>query len=90
MHTERAENLLQWLLNEEDCENDDRRFYCSYLIAHTSLAMSDDDNDSDFFSIMATSLSQTLNQDKLSDQDKLGINALWFEACDLQTETHHG
>ena len=83
MLTERAENLLQWLLNEEDCENDDRRFYCSYLIAHTSLAMSDANSDSNFFSAMAQSLLETLDKDKLSVQDKTGINSLWLEACDL-------
>jgi len=83
MQIERAENLLQWLLSEEDCENDDRRFYCSYLIAHTSLAMSDSDNDSNFFNTMARSLLETLDKDKLSDQDKNGINSLWLEACDL-------
>ncbi|OUS35550.1 hypothetical protein A9R01_06905 ['Osedax' symbiont bacterium Rs2_46_30_T18] len=83
MQIERAENLLQWLLSEEDCENDDRRFYCSYLIAHTSLAMSDSVSDSNFFSTMAQSLLETLDKDKLSDQDKTGINSLWLEACDL-------
>lgn len=81
MSSIQAENLFQWLLKEEDCESDDRRFYCSYLIAHSSLSMADDSDDSHFFDTMHSSLEEALQEDKLSDEDKLGINSLWEEAC---------
>ncbi len=80
MSTAYAEKLLQWLLSEEDCESDDRRFYCSYLIAHSSLSMADAADDDNFFSIMKSSLIDALEQDTLSEQDKLGIHSLWDEA----------
>lgn len=80
MNTAQAETLFQWLLKEEDCENDDRRFFCSYLIAHTSLSMADD-SDANFLDIMRESLVTALQADKLSETDKQGINELWEEAC---------
>jgi hypothetical protein len=80
MNTAQAETLFQWLLKEEDCENDDRRFFCSYLIAHTSLSMANESEDN-FLDIMHDSLASALQADKLSEQDKQGINDLWEEAC---------
>jgi hypothetical protein len=80
MNTAQAETLFEWLLKEEDCENDDRRFFCSYLIAHTSLSMAHESEDN-FLDIMHDSLASALQADKLSEQDKQGINELWEEAC---------
>ncbi|MEH6443854.1 MAG: hypothetical protein V7784_08150 [Oceanospirillaceae bacterium] len=81
MSTSQAEHVFQWLLAQEDCDEDNRRFYCSYLIAHTSLSMADIDNDASFFDIMHTSLACALEVDKLSADDRSGINILWQEAC---------
>ena len=80
MNTAQAETLFQWLLKEENCENDDRRFFCSYLIAHTSLSMADE-SEANFLDIMHKSLATALQTDKLSEQDKQGINDLWEETC---------
>ncbi|EPJ49492.1 MAG: hypothetical protein OFPII_00440 [Osedax symbiont Rs1] len=37
-------------------------------------------DDENFFSIMKNSLIDALEQDTLSEQDKLGIHSLWDEA----------
>lgn len=85
MLTTAAENILVWLLKEEDCESDDRRFFCSYLIAHTSLSMEDARSDQIFFDIMRQSLIESMQADKLSDHDKQGIEILWDEAFNVFT-----
>ncbi|MFT5708949.1 MAG: hypothetical protein ACI9ES_003256 [Oceanospirillaceae bacterium] len=85
MNISQAENVFQWLLTQEDCDEDNRRFYCSYLIAHTSLSMADAKNDASFFDIMHIGLASALEVDKLSEDDKSGINTLWQEACTTVT-----
>lgn len=81
MSTSLAEKAQNWLLNEEDCENDDRRFYCSYLISLTSLTMADFTDDQNFFNQMRDNLHSAFETDKLSETDKSEINELWGEAC---------
>ncbi len=76
-----AQKVQDWLLSEEDCENDDRRFYCSYLISLTSLTMADFIDDSYFFTQMKDSLLNAFETDQLSDDDKVAIDQLWTEAC---------
>lgn len=87
MITTAAENILAWLLEEEDCESDDRRFFCSYLIAHTSLSMEDARDDQNFFEIMQHSLIESMQADNLSDHDRQGIEILWDEAFKVFTGT---
>ena len=77
----KAEQTSQWLLNQEDCDCDDRRFYCSYLISHSSISLGDATDDANYFKIMEQSLIETLIGDKLTDQDRSGIHSLWREAC---------
>ncbi len=79
-----AEQLFQWLLNQEDCDDDDHRFYCSYLIAHSSLSMAAVEDDDQFFNMMTSAIVQSLKEDKLSERDKTGITALWQQACDIR------
>lgn len=83
MLTTAAEKILAWLLKEEDCESDDRRFFCSYLISHTSLSMEDADDNQIFFDIMQQSLIESMQADKLSDHDRQGIETLWNEAFNV-------
>jgi len=79
----KAEKTSHWLLNEEDCDCDDRRFYCSYLISHSSLCLSESNNDDNYFAQMEQSLVSALATDKLSDLDRSGINSLWDEALSI-------
>jgi len=90
-----AQQGLDWLLQQEDCDDDDRRFYCSYLIGHISLALADSEieasndtatDDDTFLLTMNQNLAATLNEDNLNESDKTGINNLWAEVCNLQ---HH-
>ncbi len=76
-----ADKVQNWLLSEEDCENDDRRFYCSYLISLTSLTMADFIDDTVFFSQMKENLLNAFETDQLTDDDKSAIDQLWTEAC---------
>jgi hypothetical protein len=87
-----AQQGLDWLLLQEDCDNDDRRFYCSYLIGHISLALADAEtdtvnektsNDESFLLAMQQNLATTLSEDNLDENDKAGINHLWDEVCSL-------
>ena len=79
----KAEKTSHWLLNEEDCDCDDRRFYCSYLISHSSLCLSESENDNSYFEQMKQSLVSALATDKLSELDRSGINNLWNEALSI-------
>lgn len=88
--SEVAQQGLDWLLLQEDCDNDDRRFYCSYLIGHISLALADADttddtgcNNESFLLTMQQNLAATLSEDNLNENDKAGINNLWDEVCSL-------
>ena len=88
--SEVAQQGLDWLLLQEDCDNDDRRFYCSYLIGHISLALADGDttndtaiNNESFLLTMQQNLAATLSEDNLNENDKAGINHLWHEVCSL-------
>lgn len=83
MNTPDAEQIHDWLLAQEDCDNDDRRFYCSYLISLSSLIMASADDDQSFFHTMKESLLEALKVDQLSDDDKVAIDQLWNEACDI-------
>jgi hypothetical protein len=79
----KAEKTSHWLLSEEDCDCDDRRFYCSYLISHSSLCLSESDNDNNYFAQMEQSLMSALATDQLSELDRSGINSLWNEALSI-------
>jgi len=83
MQIPNAEKTANWLLNEEDCDCDDRRFYCSYLISHSSLCLSESVDGSNYFEQMKHSLVSALATDKLSEQDRSGINSLWAEALSI-------
>lgn len=80
MDTELAEQTSAWLLNEEDCDCDDKRFYCSYLISHSSLCLSEAVDDDSYFQSMEKNLAEGLATDQLSDQDRSGIRSLWSQA----------
>ena len=75
-----AEKTANWLLNEEDCDCDDQRFYCSYLISHSSLCLDEALDDKSYFSSMELSLSKGLGSDQLSELDRSGIQSLWARA----------
>ncbi|MGB1238222.1 MAG: YfcL family protein [Pseudomonadales bacterium] len=75
-----GDTLYQWLLTQEDNDNDDLRFYASYLIGHASLALADAQSDEDFYASMQDNLSSALAVDKLSDADRTGIEKLWQAA----------
>lgn len=74
-----SQAVYDWLLNEEDSDDDDRRFYCSYLIGHASLVMAGED-EPNFVQHMELQLAETLPEDQLSERDKQGIEALWQQA----------
>lgn len=79
MSSNDADSILDWLLAEEDSENDDRRFYCSYLIGHVSLSLANSDDRQSFIALMQQALEDAFASDKLSEVDRTGILALWAE-----------
>ncbi len=76
-----ADTLYNWLLEQELKGDDDRRFYSSYLLGHVSLAIADtEENPDQFHERLSQGLKSTLPEDKLSEKDIEGINALLLEA----------
>lgn len=76
-----ADTLYNWLLQEELKGDDDRRFYSSYLLGHVSLAIADtEENPEQFYERLSQGLKATLPEDKLSEKDIEGINALLAES----------
>lgn len=76
-----TETLYNWLLEQELKGDDDRRFYSSYLLGHVSLAIADtEENPDQFYIRLSQGLESTLPEDKLSEKDIEGINALLAEA----------
>ncbi|WP_114283636.1 hypothetical protein [Candidatus Halocynthiibacter alkanivorans] len=80
MSTVLAEHTTAWLLNQEDCDCDDQRFYCSYFISHSSLCLDEAVDDKSYFSNMEQSLLKGLATDQLTEQDRSGIQSLWTQA----------
>ena len=80
MSTVSAENTTAWLLDQEDCDCDDQRFYCSYLISHSSLCLDEAVDDKSYFNSMEQSLTKGLAADQLSEQDRSGIQSLRAQA----------
>lgn len=79
--THPGEQLYQWLLAQEITDDNDRRFYASYLLGHASLVLADTEQQPEQFdSLLEHNLQQALQQDQLSAADKLGINGLLTEA----------
>ena len=76
-----ADALYNWLLEQELKGDDDRRFYSSYLLGHVSLAIADTEKNPDlFYERLSQGLESSLPEDKLSEKDIDGINALLDEA----------
>ncbi len=76
-----SDSLHNYLLNQEQHTDDnDRLFYCSYLLGHLSLAASTEPENCDALNdSVKQSLESAFAVDRLSDTDKGGIAALWNE-----------
>ncbi|UTW13569.1 YfcL family protein [Marinobacterium rhizophilum] len=79
-----SDSLHSYLLSQEqNTDDNDRLFYCSYLLGHLSLAASTEpDNCAALKDCVNLSLESAFAVDRLSDADKAGIAALWHEAID--------
>lgn len=78
--------LEQALLNHE-CEagrdDTDQRFFASYLLGHLSLTTAQGGDDLNALTMqMEDSLNAAFQVDRLSDQDKQAIQALWQQLLD--------
>lgn len=77
--------LYQWLLNQEQQDDDNRRFYSSYLLGHVSLAEAEfEDNPAECFKLLNSNVDAALAEDRLSDEDRAGIRALLNEGLVAQ------
>jgi hypothetical protein len=76
-----SDSLHNYLLGQEqNTDDNDRLFYCSYLLGHLSLAASTEPDDCDALNdCVNLSLESAFAVDRLSDADKAGIAALWRE-----------
>jgi hypothetical protein len=77
-----SDTLHTYLLTQEQStEDNDRLFYCSYLLGHLSLASSSEPENCDLLNeTVSQSLASAFAIDHLTDADKSGIQALWDEA----------
>lgn len=72
-----GDQLYNWLLTQENSDNDDQRFYASYLLGHVSLTIADaEEQEGDFHALLSQSLNAALEEDTLSEQDIAGIQAM--------------
>jgi len=76
-----SDRLHQYLLQQEQSTDDaDRLFYSSYLLGHLSLAAATEPASADQLqACVNNSLEDAFAVDRLSDDDKAGISALWQE-----------
>jgi hypothetical protein len=76
-----SDSLHTYLLTQEQStEDNDRLFYCSYLLGHLSLAASTEPDNCDTLNeTVKESLDSAFSVDRLTDADKSGIKALWQE-----------
>jgi hypothetical protein len=84
-----SDSLHNYLLTQEQStDNNDRLFYCSYLLGHLSLAASTEPTDCDLLDDSVNlSLESAFAVDRLSDADKAGIAALWAETTSTARNT---
>lgn len=78
-----SDNLHNYLLTQEQStEDNDRLFYCSYLLGHLSLAAGSEPDSCDLLDeTVKHSLDSAFAIDRLTDADKTGIAALWAETA---------
>lgn len=80
-----SDSLHDYLLAQEQTTDDnDRLFYCSYLLGHLSLAAAaEPESAQQLQSHVSDSLDSAFAVDRLTDTDKTGIKALWQETLSV-------
>ncbi len=75
---DQAYNRLTQMETEAGFEDDDKRFFASYLLGHLSLVAAEGGDSIEVLDQeVNASLEKAFSVDHLSDQDKLGIRSLW-------------
>ena len=80
-----SDSLHEYLLAQEQTTDDnDRLFYCSYLLGHLSLAAAaEPESAQQLQNHVSDSLDSAFAVDRLTDTDKTGIKALWQETLSV-------